>query len=416
MAFTINGDFGQATFSTAATDGGAVTGRYLSLNPEAALNFFRGISIVKTNILLNSMGLFTFQQAGRDGKVHFANLSTPKHLLTARKNGCLWISKGKIQMSTEKFDLCPIEYNGEQCPDVFYGTCLEKILGSGNGKRDLLSTEESRALFGEMINRIYEGLGNSFYDLVYYGQHPLIDWADNNDSYTVGDDEWADYKDQQAACGGLMTLVDAYKAEGHPQYNVEILDSELSADKSQFTGTATDVFDRVIAAQNTAMKLLGKRNNVSNNGNMQRSVILCEERIFRKYEEELSIQWNHIDAQFEYFMNGKYCAAVGCDSTQPMQGVLRYKGYLVVCMDEWAEFDQMLGINTFRVMAVTPGVFGLGYDVEGLSQFGGMGLNITQRLDAPFKGKVYMDTTFKMRPNIINEDYIVNASRVFLPE
>jgi hypothetical protein len=415
MARTISGDFGQATFATAATDAGGVTGRYLTLNTEAALNFFQGISIVKSNILLNEMGLFTFQQAGRDGEVRFANISTPKHLLTARKNGCTWISKGKIQFSTKSFDLCAVEYNGEQCPDTLYGTCLERILGPGNEKRDLLSTPEGQALFAEMVNRIYEGLGNSFYDLAFYGQHPLIEQADTNDWYTVEDEEWADYKDQQEACGGLMTLIDEYKAQGHPQYNVDIFDAELSADRSQFIGTATDVFDRVINAQNTAMKLLSKRNNASQNGRMQRAVILCDTRIFAKYEQELSIQWNHMDAQFQYYLNGEYCAAVGCDSTAPMRGVLRYKGHMIVCMDEWQEFDEMLGINTYRVMAVTPGVFAMGYDVPGLSQFDGLGLQILQRLDAPFKGKVYMDTTFKMRPSIINEDYIVNASRVFTP-
>lgn len=415
MAFTINGDFGQATFATAANDAGGVIGRYLTLNTKAALNFFRGISIVKSNILMNEMGLFTFQQAGRDGEVHFANLSTPKHLLTKRKNGCVWYSKGKIQVSTKSFDLCPIEYNGEQCPDAFYGTCLERILGPGQQKRDLQSTPESRALFAEMVNRIYEGLGNSFYDLVFYGQHPLIAEAANGDWYSVEDEEWDDFVDQQEACGGLMTLVDQFKADGHPQYNVQIFDEELSTDKTQFIGTATDVFDRVLDAQNSAMKLMSKRNNVAQGGRMLRAVILCDERIFRKYEEELSIQWNHMDAQFQYFLNGEYCAAVGCDNSQPMRGVLRYKGHLIVCMDEWSDFDQMLGINTFRVMAVTPGVFALGYDVPGLNQYGGMGLNITQRLDAPFKGKVYMDTTFKMRATIINEDFIVNASRVFTP-
>jgi hypothetical protein len=415
MAFSIAGDFGQAIFSTAATDGGTVTGRYMSLNTEAALNFFRNISIVKTNILMNSFGLFTFQQAGRDGQVRFANFNAPKHLLTKRRNGCSWISKGKINMGTKSFDLCPIEYNGEECPDTFYGTCLEKLLGPGNQKRDLLSTPESQALFQEIVSLVYQGLGNSFYDLAYYGQHPLITEADTNDWYTVDDEEWADFTDQQEACGGIMTLVDAWKTSGHEQYNVPIYDAEVSADRTAFIGTATDLFDRVLNQQNTAMKLLSRRENVSLNGRMNRPVILCDSKIFSKYEDELAIQFTHIDAQFEYFLNAKYCEAVGCDNSMPMQGVLRYKGHLVVRMDEWEEFDEMLGISTFRCMVVTPGVFALGYDVPSIDQFGGLGLNVTQKLDAPYKGKVFMDTTFKMRATVINEDYIVNASRVFTP-
>jgi len=414
MAFTLNGDFGKAIFSSTANDNGQVVSRYLSLNTDSSLNFFKKISILKTNIVSNSFGLFSFMNAGRNPKVRFAHLSTPKHLFSKRKSGCVWSPKGRVKMNTDEITLCPIEYMGEQCPDVFYGDCLEKIFGTGNEVRDMLATQEGRTIFGELVNRIYEGLGNSFYDLVWYGQHPLIEESDQNDWYNADDDEWEDYMDQQEACGGLMTIIDWFKQDGLENFNVQIYREDISEDGSLYIGVATDLFDRVLKAQSNEMKLASKRG-MTSSGRMLKSVLLVDPRIFEKYEQEMVASWDQIPEMFQYYYNGKFCQAVGCDGAIPVEGVLRYKGHLVVCMDEWMDFNEITGTNTFRALAVCPGNFGIAYDVAQLQQFSGFGMRIVQHLDSPWRGKVFMDTTFKVGTGIIDEKYIVNASRTLVP-
>ena len=408
MAFTLKGDFGEAIFSTGGNS------RYLELNTSAALNFFKKISILKTNITQNSFGLFSFVQAPRDGKARFASLSVPKHLLSKRSNGCVWKSKGNVSMTTTEFDMHPVEYNGEQCPDAFLGDCLEKIMGTGNDIRDMFATNEGRVLFSQVVSLIYQGLGNSFYDLVWYGNHPLITDADTNDWYAVDDAEWADYKDQQTACGGIMTMIDHFKTQGNANYNVDIPVADISADGTTYIGSATSHFDAVLLAQNTEMKMASKRPSLD--GRMNKSVILTDARIFAKYELEMQAKFPTLPEMFRYYYNGKFCQAAGCDGVAPVEGVLKYKGHLVVCMDEWQDFNDITGTNTYRTLAVTPGVLGLAYDVPDVKQFDGMGMRITQHLDAPWKGKIFMDTTFKIGPGIIDENYIVNASRTFVPE
>lgn len=414
MPFTLTGDFGKSVFSTSANDQGQVGTRYMSLDTEASLNFFRKVSILKTNLVANSFGLFSFMKAGRNNRVRFANLTTPRHLFSKRKSGCVWNPKGKVKMNVDDITLCPIEYNGEQCPDVFYGDCLEKIFGTGNQIRDFFATPEGRIIFGELLTTIYMGLGNSFYDLAWYGQHPLIEAADANDWYNVDDDQWSDYLDQQEACGGIMTIIDWFKKDGLENFNVEIHSEDISNDGSRYIGTATDLFDRVLRAQSAEMKMASKRG--SRSGQSMKSIILVDRKIFAKYEEELQAQWNQIPKMFEYYYNGKFCQEVGCDGAIPVEGVLRYKGHLVVCMDEWEDFDSMTGTNTFRCIATTPGNFGIAYDVEQLNQFGGFGMRVTQHLDAPWQGKVFMDTTFKIGMGLIDEKFIVNASRTLVPK
>lgn len=409
--FTLEGDFGRAIFSTSSNSSGQSGTRYMTLSTEAMLSFFKRISILKSNLVNNSYGLYSFARADRHKKVRFASLSTPKHLLSSRKNGCSWNPKGSVNMNSSEVTLCSVEYNGEQCPDAFYGSCLEQIFGSGNDVRDFFATPEGVALFGQLLELIYAGLGNSLYDLVWYGQHPLITESNANEWYGVDDKEWANYRDQQDACGGLMTMVDWFKKDGLENYNVQIPKADISADGTRYIGSATDLFDTVLAKQNTEMKLASKRSTYTS----LRAVLLVDAKIFKKYEEELTAQWSQIPAMFQYFYNGTFCQEIGCSGSIPVEGVLKYKGHMVVCMDEWTDFDTITGTNTFRVMAVTPGVFGIAYDLESLNQFNGLGLKLTQHLDAPFQGKVFMDTTFNVGTGILDEKFIVNASLTLVP-
>lgn len=404
------GDYGEMIFSGSSTDQGELTGRYLSLNTEAALNFFRKITLVKPDLQSNFFRLFSFARPGRHDKVRFASLTTPRHLLQSRKLGCAWNPKGEITSNIQEFNIYPIEYNGEQCPDVFYGQCLEAILGVGNQVRDLQATPEGRAMVGEMINRIYTGLGNDLYDLAWWGQHPLIDTADTNGWYTANEADWVNFKDQQDAIGGIMTMVDYLKhTEGLPQFNVQINESDVNG--SEYVGTATDLFDRLIAAQKPEFKLMVKSGRIQG----LTPLMLVSRSIFDKYEAELMSEWNQIPELFYRYYSGDWCAINGCSPNEPIPDVLKYKGTTVIAMDEWDLIDTYLGVTTHRAMLTVPGNFAIGFDVPSLAQFNGQGMRITQRLMPPYQGKIYMDTTFKVGTGIIDPDFMGNASLVLTP-
>ena len=65
----------------------------------------------------------------------------------------------------------------------------------------------------KILKQVYIGLGNSFFELAWWGQHPLIDSAETNGWYAVSRRR-EDYLDQQQACAGWMTMIDDLKAKG----------------------------------------------------------------------------------------------------------------------------------------------------------------------------------------------------------
>ena len=415
--YTIRGDFGAANFSTVQDNAGNVRSRYLTINTEGNLNFYKRFTLLKGNLTDNSLGLFSYQKANKRKKVKFASLYPPKHIFRPRKGGCAFVSKGKIKMGVEDFSICAIETEMKHCPDETLGTCLRSIYGSHNRVRDVFATPEGAALWGELTNLVYIGQANSLWDIIWFGRHPLIDAADENDWYKGNiddEDEWEDLVENLDSCGGIITAADTFKAMGYENMNVQIRDADISADRQRYIGWTPDLFDRLLDAQSTDMKRIAKHN-LMMGGFSMKSIILVDPSIFHKYEQDMMTKFDTLPQTMHYFMNREFCKAIGCLGGQMVPGVLSYNGHWVVCKDVFADLDKYTGTKTFRAMAVTPGLFGIGYDADSLDGETGMGMRITQQLDAPFKGQVYMDNTFEIGTGIINPEFMTMASKTFTP-
>lgn len=400
MNFKLEGDFGSINFK--ATD----SARYMELPVDTAVLFFRQIALKFPEIALNELGLFQLGSVGRSQKGKFASLSTPKHVLQPRLNGCTWRSKGKITLDITEIDLCPVEYMGEQCPDAFWGDCLEYIFGTGRAVHDLFGTAEGQKLMKEILNQVYLGLGNSFFELAWWGQHPLIDEADENGWYDVPRDEWVDYVDQQQTCSGWMTMIDQLKEEGeHDNLTVQIDPEDVEGNK--YTGSAIALIDRVFDAAPTDME-----NILDANSDQYEPILLLSDGIFNRLSEEFMVKFGTLPETMQYWVNSE--TVVG--GKRLLRNVFRYKGYAIYKASAFKLFDKITGTITHRALLTVPRNFGMIYDIPTLDQFGGMGLKVTQKLDAPYKGKVYMDTTFKIGTAIININGLVNASLTLTPE
>lgn len=400
MNFRIEGDFGSINFSQSGNN------RYMELPVDTAILFFRQIALRYPEIALNELGLFQLGSVGRRQKGRFASLSTPKHVLQPRINACTWRSKGKITMDITEIDLCPVEYNGEQCPDAFWGDCLEYIFGTGRTVHDLFGTPEGQKLMQEILRQVYLGLGNSFFELAWWGQHPLIDESDENGWYTVARDEWVDYLDQQQACGGWMTLIDQLKEEGeHENLNVPIDPTDV--DGKKYIGSAIALLDTLFENAPTTLE-----NIMDAEGDQYEPIVLLTDGIFNRLVEEFMLKFGTIPETMQYWVNST--TVVG--GRRLLRNVFRYKGYVIYKVSAFKLFDQITGTITHRALLTVPRNFGMIYDIPELEQFRGMGLKVTQKLDAPWKGKVFMDTTFKIGTAIINVDAMVNASLTLTPE
>lgn len=223
---TVSGGFGQFAFNTDGKD------NVFSIDKCGSLNFFESFSVKKPVMAQNKAGVYTFINLDRNPNATLIGFKRPKHLLRKRLNGCQWIPKGKLKMDLKEITTTPIEYQGQQCPDAFYGHCLEKIFGTGNEIRDFYATEEGRKLVDQFIGAIYDGLGNDFWMLAHFGDHPLIMQSDINEWWKTTNEEdadsWADFKDQMEATGGFITAADALKAKGWENMNCQIFNNEVN--------------------------------------------------------------------------------------------------------------------------------------------------------------------------------------------
>jgi hypothetical protein len=339
------------------------------------------------------------------------SFSTPQHLLSKRKNGCGWNSKGKMTNSIESYTPCSIEMQSEVCPDVFWDGCMEKLLGTGNQKRDLLGTVESSRLIRELLLNVYRGLGNSLYELAWFGNHPLIQTADAAGTYTMSEELWLDYVDQQESCTGFITLIDQLKQDGRENYNITIEDDEVEgADYKGEVGGTDGLFNRMLKKNTPAMRTAAKYGNAV--GGIGMGIFVVSPSIFNKFEEEIYEKFPTLPATMQYYYTGEFCKNVGCNSMQPVRGVLNYKGHWVVCEDAWETYDEIVNVHTHRALYLTPGVLGLASDISLESQFTGLGLRMTQKLEPPYMGKIYMDTLLRLGFYILDVDHVINASKV----
>lgn len=395
----LGGELGAITFDQIGNN------RYVTIPTRASTIFFKELGIKYTDIAANALGLYTIGSVGRAQEAIFASLDTPKHLLKPRENGCAWRSKGNIRSSITKVEMCPVEYQGQQCPDEFYASCLESIFEVGNGVKDLFGSPEAKAIMMELLDKIYLGLGNSLYELATFGDHPFIDESDAEGYFNVEAKEWVDYKDQQSACTGWYSRIDYLKdIDGRENFNIQISEDEVN--EAEFIGDPEDLFKRITSVAKGPFATVLK----SRSYRGYAPIILVSSGIYDAYETKLLNKFPSIPDIYQLYVNG-----MTNDKTL-IPGVLRWGGYWVVRDDSQETFDNITGAITHRVVLTVPGNFGIVTDVKDLRQYDGMGLRLVQKLDPPDNGIVYMDTTFKMATAILNTNFMANASLILTPE
>lgn len=403
MPFMLQGAFGNFALLGGGNE------RVFEMPVETTTQFFRKLTLKKLDLAMNELGLYSFLPVGRDGKAKMANLSVPKNLFQPRTNCMTWSPKGKMYFGYDEVDVTPIEAMMEHCPDALYGQCWERILGTGNQIRDILATAEGRRLFALMLENIFLGMGNSIYDIVDYGQHPLIYQSATNDWWNKQNqdlEEWNEFINQQTAIGikGHTTLMDEYASKGAEHFNIQIYDNEVSEDGQKFIGTAEDLFKRVVEGARPNFKRIIRRRRPDLN-----TIIKVTPSIYDKYEEELIAKWVNIPEVFQYSINR------GNGNIEPLDGVLKWKGNWIVSDDSTEEMDSQLGVKTHRITATVEKNFVVAHDVQNVDQYNGVGLRINQLLPAPWKGKTFMDTNLKLGTAIADTDFVSTGKFVTTP-
>lgn len=346
------------------------------------------------------LGIYTKKSIGNSGAITFQSLTPPKHIFQPRLNGCQFRPKGKLGINQSKVEIFPFEYDGQQCPDAFFGA-WERILGVGNDINNFRKTTEGEALFQEMLRNIVIGHGNSFHEMVEFANHPLIAESNANGWYGLGSaEEWPDYVDQQQVGYGRMTLVDDLKLDGLSNYNVDI-ESYLDA-SGNWTGDIFAFLDSLIRARPTAFKLAER------SAGKIKGIIEVDEVTFDELGTQMLSLYPTIPDMFYLFVNGE-------NGRMKLDNHFYYKGYVIFCQDKWTAFDELTGTMTRRAMLEYPGVWGLLYDVAEVNEYSGAGILVQQLADITLKGRIDFLSQWKYGNVILDTNFVVNASKTFTP-
>lgn len=373
---------------------------YIQVRTGAWLNIFNKAAIVEGDLTNDRLGLYSRLIVDGEGKAKFGTIKTPHHLFRPRQNGCVWNPNGKLRIGLTEFDTCPIEYQGEQCPDAFWNSCFESLFTEGRGVRDLQSGEIAR-IMALALQQLAIGLGNSFHELYQFANHPDITTADTNGTYLVDDDRWEDFFAQMVGsaerpvnCSGMVTILDELADAGTPGYTITIPGSDIDAN-GNYTGDVVALFNSMVDSAKTELRIMAERG-------VQGlfPILLVSRNIYRAYKDYLITTFPHIPSIMQYFLTG----VSGDVSLVP--GVLNWDGIPVVSWDAVSAFDEIVGTNSTKIALVAPGTFGVASDVRNLRQYDGMGLRMVQKLDPPDNGKIYMDTTLRWGAALADVDYV----------
>lgn len=379
------------------------TNRYIRVRTGPWLYIFNQAAIIEGDITNDTLGLYSRLIVDGEGKAKFAKISTPKHGFRPRQNGCVWDPNGKIRMGLTEFDTCPIEYQSEQCPDAFWNSCYEALFTPGRGVRDL-SEGQIADVMALVMQQQAIGMGNDFFRLWNFANHPDITTADTNGTYLVPDDEWDSFYAQQVGsgnrtvnCSGMVTILDQLANEGEPGYTVEIPAGDVDAN-GEYTGDVIALFNSMVAAAKPELRIMARRG-LGAGANRRYPIMLVTDNIYRAYRDYLVTTFPQIPTILQYFLQG---TSAGVSN---VPGVLNWDGIAVVSWDAITAFDEIVGTTSTKIALVAPGNFGVASDVRNLRQYDGMGLVAVQKLDPPDNGKIYMDTTLRWGAALADPDW-----------
>ena len=387
-------------------------GNFIRIKTGAWLNIFRRAGIINGDITKNELGLYSQLVVDGEGKAKFMTQNPAYHLFRPRQNGCVWNPNGRVRTGLVEVDTCPIEFQGEECPDALWNSCMEALFAPGNGVRDLMSSPELRELLKMTLDTLSVGLGNSFHELVHFGLHPAITTADTNGTFLVADERWEDFYAQMVGsdarpnnCSGLVTIMDALADQGEQGYDLVIPDADIDA-ANNYTGDIVALFESVINAAGTELRTMARRG-INFARGKRYPIMLVTSPEFRAYEEHLTANFVNSGSMTAYVL-------MGDDGTpRMMPGVLHYKGIPVVEWDESSTFDEIVGTKSHRVALVAPGTFGVASDVKNIKDSfnPGTGLEIVQRMGGGpgFMGKIYMTTTLRWGTALADKRFVTYA-------
>lgn len=360
----------------------------------AAVNLVRRKTFKDIGIFDNALGLFSVSSDVRSGKVHFLSFQPKSFGLRPRGNGCSWDPTLGVVANTDAITTYGLEGMLQQCADELMGNCFRSLLGAGVEVYNVLATPEAKQLFVETIVAIYGGISSDLSTLTYFGKHPLIASAFNNNKSGFDSEKLERFYNgnyNKDLPTGIVTILDSLKSAGVPNYTVQAINP-------------SDVLGTVY--EGDAKKLL---KTLKNNSTYEMRQVLAQNPklgiyiLSRSLFERLKDQLSGVDG---------CCTEQGYSLLTGGGESLMFDGHVVIPADIFDLFDIGTDTTSFRAIFTTAGNFGVGFDVPGLDSDKGLGMVLQQSDRVQDKGQVFGLTSLDFGVGLIDKNYTTYASYV----
>jgi len=379
-------------------DGGDMT-RMMTVPQGAQTYLFREKSLKQPSFLANALGLYTLLQT-RGNKAKWLEIGSTGFSTKKPSGGCSWDpSACGLTFTPGQINLCDAEIQNEICPSELWKSCWGDILGVGNSRKDIYANQDTQQLIEMLIDMIYLNYGNDYYMINTFGLNQLVEDANENKWYRnagINEKTWKCLYDMLQICGGHMTIIDELKDSGKSNFQCEFPADFFDDDGQCVTGSVIEMLTKV------KKKLPKKAKIYANKQARGRMVFGVTPDIFQGLVDEYTATYTNIAEGMYLLMYGEQNDLLGGSS----YGALRFCGDWVICMPEWSGLDEYTNTTTHKIIYTLPGNFGLGYDVLPAenSTSGDAGLEILQRLGAPFNGKLFIQGNYKTGAGIMDCD------------
>lgn len=337
----------------------------------------------------NRLGLFTKKGGIVGTEFSITSLNKQSHLWSKRKDGGQFIPKGRGSANRASFTLTPVEYDGKQLPDEFFGSDWEALFGTEDPFQ-MLNTANGKVALAMIVQTILFSLSQDMYMLLMYGDHPFITTSDTDGNYKVTTAEWADFKDQMIdTVGGFITNADYLRSLGIDNFGLTIGTTSGTA----FTGDIIAEFNKVKAKMTPKFKV------VSKTPRFGMPIMLVTTGIYEAYKAYLIDTYNTIPVSYQMLTTGTDGTTYGGEVA------LKWDGFWIVEFNEMANFDAIAGCTTHMILATMPGNIPILHGTN--SERTQYGFRVQQSDRIADKGAVFMYGVMKLGTGFVDPDLVV---------
>lgn len=393
--------------------GGFARSGSVQFSADNALTIFEQLLVYKEDILANEIGAYALAERVTAGKAYWASFDDLKWISKARPANCDRTAITDHGMTEVSKTLCKNHIFLEFCKDSVVAeldTLWSSLWGAGNDLNEILATEGGRAIFQKFVNRVIGAIGNDFYNIAWWGNHPIIGTANtaNLKSYSAGIQ--TRITNTYGVCDGLLKQIDVLKTGSYPHINNDISGGDFNG--YEYTGDAIALIDNLdVKAHSDLDEALDGLREMH-----EYPIVFVTKGIFNRLTEQITATYPGLASSLCYNMNGTLADEVGVElKNKTTYNAFVWKGKLIVKRPDWDSTAKSLGFYHHRALMFVPKSLGIAIDVDVMTQFGGMGLAIVKSGDPKDGGAYFLESNYQIATAILKDTYLVNYSYYGMP-